>query len=355
MKVLLVGDVFGADRGGHFFMTKQKFLAGFVRNGHSVHVFNDRQEARYATIMHSRKFGRKPANRALVETARNYCPDLIFLGHCEIIGNDTLAEIRRLLPSVRIAYNNVDPIHDFKHDNHDRIMNRTTSVDAIFSTTAGEKLRKFAGRRAAVRHVPNPVDPSVEVLRQDEQPGDALPVDVFFAFMGRQSVRDPETGEDIRVAVAKRLKQRLPDVRFEIRGLDHPPVRGQAYLDAIARARMGVNLSRVSHHYLYSSDRMAHYAGCGLLTFVNRATGFGELFTEDELAFYDDEDELAERIQWFRDNDDARRRVAAAGRQRIHALFDVSRLARYVTEATFDIPYTDAYEWPTEQIGRAHV
>ncbi|WP_200341809.1 hypothetical protein [Rhodovibrio sodomensis] len=52
--------------------------------------------------------------------------------------------------------------------------------------------------------------------------------------MGRQSVRDPENGEDIRVAVATRLKQRLPDVQFEVRGLDHPPVRGQRYMDAIA-------------------------------------------------------------------------------------------------------------------------
>ena len=348
MKVLVVGDVYGADRGNNFFMIQQKFVHGFARNGHAVHVFNDRQQARYGTFFHSRKLGRGAANRALVETADNLRPDLVFLGHCEIIENATLSEIRRLVPGVGIAFFNVDPIHDFQHDNQTRIMNRTHSVDAIFSTTAGDKLRAFAGGTAAVHHMPNPVDPSVEALRQDEQPADRLPVDVFFGFMGQQTVRDPGTGEDVRIAVAKRLKQRLPEVRFEVRGLDFPPVRGQRYLDAIGRARMGLNVSRVSHHYLYSSDRMAHYVGCGLLTFISRASGFGELFREDELAFYDDEDELAQRIQWFRDNDDERRRVATAGRQRIHRLFDVSRLAKYATEATFGLPYSETYEWPVE-------
>lgn len=351
MKVLIAGDVYGADLGANYHMIQQKFVHGFARNGHAVHVFNDRQTARYATPFHNRKLGTRRANALFLETCRTYRPDLVFLGHCEILRNDTLEAVRAAVPGVRIAYRNVDPIYDFEHANHTRIATRTGTVDTIFVTTAGERLTPFAGGRARVHFMPNPVDPAVETLRQFDKPAETLPTDVVYGFMGLQKASETATGEDSRLRLSKQLKQRLPDTRFEIRGLDYPPVRGQAYFDAIARARIGLNYSRVNDHYLYSSDRMAHYTGCGLLTLVDRASGFGDLFGEDELAFYSDTDELIARIAQFRDDDAARRRVARAGWHKAHALFDVARVARYIESTVFGIRVREDYEWPTAPAG----
>ncbi|MBK1669479.1 hypothetical protein CKO28_15680 [Rhodovibrio sodomensis] len=347
MRVLIVGDIFGADLCANFHMIMQKFVHGFARAGHGVQVFNDRQAARYATPLHSRKLGTRTANARLLQACRNYRPHLVFLGHCEIIRNDTLAAVREAVPGVRIAYRNVDPIYDFDHDNHRRIASRIDTVDTIFVTTAGRRLSRFAGGRANVHFMPNPIDPNVETLRQFEQPARALPVDLFFGFMGRQQASDTNKQGDARIAIATELKQRLPEATFEIRGLDHPPVRGQDYMDAIARARMGLNFSRVNDHYLYASDRMAHYLGCGLVTLTDRATGFGELFDEDELGFYADRDELVAQIERFRTDDAARRRVAEAGWRRGHQLFDVARVARYICDTMFETGLSEAYEWPT--------
>lgn len=348
MKVLLAGDLHGPDLGANFHMIMPKLAHGFARAGYGVQAFNDRQAARYATPLHSRKLGRRRANAQLLTLCRNFQPDLLLLGHCETIANDTLVAAREPVPGLRIAYLNVDPLPDCAHDNYQRIAQRTDVVDRIFVTTAGDKLRQFAGNRARVHFMPNPIDPSIETLRQFDAPAERLPVDLFFGFMGRAKPGDAQGEQDPRVAIASELKRRLPDAALDLRGLDQSPVRGQRYFDAIARARMGLNFSRFSDHYLYSSDRMSHYVGSGLLTLIDRATGFGELFGEDELAFYGDRDELVAKIEHYRQNDGARRAVAEAGWRRGHQLFEVTRIARYIAETVFETGASERYEWPTE-------
>ena len=53
--------------------------------------------------------------------------------------------------------------------------------------------------------------------------------------------------------------------------------------------------------------------GCGLLTFVDRATGLEEFFSDEEIVFYSDEAALISAIdQHFRDDDLRRRRAELA-------------------------------------------
>src|SRR3546814_6905322 len=79
-----------------------------------------------------------------------------------------------------------------------------------------------------------------------------------------------------------------------------------------------------------SSDRIAQMVGSGLLTFIDRATGYNQIFDEDELAFYSTEAELTSRLEYFIRNDAERRRVAEAGWGAYRALFDVERVAHYI-------------------------
>ncbi len=335
MRVLLVGNIYGRDDCASFYMIMQKLVHGFARAGHAVQVFNDREVARAANIFRARKLGVRTANRRLLRACANFRPDLVLLGHCEMIGNDTVAAIRRAIPDARIVYRNVDPLHDPR--NRARIARRAAAVDAVFLTTAGEAAAAFADAGAPIHFMPNPVDPAVETLRAFARGDQAH--DLFFA------VGD---GRDPRLAMAHRLERALPEVVFDFRGMKGRPARrGAAYFDLLANARMGLSLSRVNDHHLYSSDRMAQYMGNGLLTFVDRATGFGELFAEDELGFYGDFDELVDKIRHFRASDAERRRVAERGWRKAHAMFDPLRIARYIEEVTFDKTFTIDYEWPT--------
>ena len=58
-----------------------------------------------------------------------------------------------------------------------------------------------------------------------------------------------------------------------------------------------LNLSRTADDYLYSSDRMAHAMGNGCLIFQDLRTGFQNIFKEDEIAFYSDNDFLIDNIR----------------------------------------------------------
>lgn len=338
MRVLLVGNVFGRELAANFYFTMEKLLHGFARAGHAVQVFNDRDAARMATPFRTRKLGAPRANRRLVCAAANFRPDLVLLGHCEMIANATVGEIRDAVPGVRVVYRNVDPLHTAW--NRELIARRGPAVDAVFVTTAGAPAARLETGRSPVYFMPNPVDPAVETLRGFTHTDQAY--DLFFA------IGSPIDSTDPRVAIAERLAAALPEVAFDFRGMHGKPAqRGAGYFDLLRNARMGLSFSRVNDHYLYSSGRMAQYMGNGLLTFLDRATGFGDIFGEDELGFYDDVDELCDKIRHYRANDAERRTVAERGWKKAHDLFDCRKVADFIIDATFGTGPRHAYAWPT--------
>lgn len=99
--------------------------------------------------------------------------------------------------------------------------------------------------------------------------------------------------------------------------------------------------------HLDASERMRRLRGNGLLTFVARAAGVRELFGDDVIAFYDGLDELLDRPDFVARHDEARRRVAEAGRRAAHSMFASQRAAKYILERSFDAPLSGSYPWPT--------
>jgi glycosyltransferase involved in cell wall biosynthesis len=98
--------------------------------------------------------------------------------------------------------------------------------------------------------------------------------------------------------------------------------------------------------FLYSSNRMSLLVGNGLLTFIDRHTGFDTIFADDELPFYNDEDELVEKIRFYKNNDAERRKLAERGWRRIHQAFDTELVGQYIVDLSFgDKPSRD-YAWP---------
>jgi hypothetical protein len=314
-----------------------KLVHGLIRGGHQVMLFDDRRVARAATWFNSRKFGIPAANKRLVEACYEYQPELLILGHCEMIANRTLETIRGMLPNIRMVYRNDDPL--MHPQNVKDMQNRTESVDWIFSTTAGDALRQFAGKRAKIAHVPNPVDSVLDPGRAFERNDQTA--DVFYG-IGGVYAGDP------RPAYIAALKEACPGVRFDVWGMNgRPGLFGQHYLEALFRAKMGLNYSRENNVYLYSSDRMAQYMGNGLLTFIDRATGFTDLFAEDAVGFYSDAAELSEKIRFFALDDAARMETAKRGWARIHDIFAAEKVGHFMVDCAFEKPFSHSYAWPT--------
>lgn len=303
-----------------------KLSNGLIREGHLVLNFSDKDVARAKSLLGSRKTGRGPANAALLDFCRHHRPDILLLGHADVILPETLDRAREAAPGLRIGQWNVDPL--FEPDNVRRFSSKFAHVDASFVSTAGAPLRALRAGRWAIGFLPNPCDASVERGRNDLNPD--LPFDLFYACGNPAEPKRRICGQDYDMdAFMRLLLGRLPGLRPLLAGvLGTPHLRAAAYQSALEGVAMGLNISRRADHYLYSSDRIAHLAGNGCVVCIERATGYADLFGEDEMLFFDSLDELVDRLARLAADAALRMRVAGAGRARYHALFNERRVAR---------------------------
>lgn len=107
---------------------------------------------------------------------------------------------------------------------------------------------------------------------------------------------------------------------------------GAAYQDFLEASRAQLNLSRRNDVALYSSDRIAHIMGNGLLAFIDRASGYADLLGEDAAAFFSTEEELVERVAAFAANDRDWRPVAERGWQVYGEMADARMVAGYMLD-----------------------
>lgn len=348
MRIVHVGNFGVRARGASLHGVAPKISNGLIRNGHFVFNFDDREAARAANIFGHRKLGCRGANRALLKLCDHFGPDLVILGHADVISADTLSEIRARHHGVRMLQWNVDSLFDDEKtetDNVQRIRSKLDVVDGTFISTAGPVLKQFARAGHVVGFLPNPVDNSIE--RGQNFRRTDLDFDVLYAVRNGAVMRH-HCGRPCDVEeLGRRLTAFLPDVRFRFLGLAGQSLAaGIQYQTALESAKMGLNLSRRNDVYLYSSDRMAHLVGNGLLTFVDRASGFADLFGEDELAFYGSEDELFDKVRFFKERDVERRRVAENGWRRCYRLFSCEVVARYLVDAVFERAEPALHGWP---------
>jgi hypothetical protein len=345
MRILHVGNFGSRAKGAFLHSVAPKLSRGLIRLGHQVVDFADRDVARAATPFGARKLGRAVANRALLRVAHDMRPDLLVLGHADMIEAATIARLRGALPALRVVQWNVDPL--FEPDNVTRLRGKLEVVDATLVSTAGEALLALRRPGMALGFFPNPVDFSIESGRADL--ADDLPHDLFFAcghparplrtLCGRAWNMEDFFAE---------LRAAVPGLRTCLAGLcGQPHLAGAPYQDALAGCAAGLNASRRNDAYLYTSDRMAHMIGNGQAILIDRATGYERLFSSDQLAFFSGMDELAGLVRRLIEDPAWRRAVASAGRARYHDLFNEVVIARYLVDVATGTHDAARYEWPT--------
>ena len=312
-------------------------MCGAIRNNWRLCEFSDRDMARLLAPMGIRAWGGRIANRKLLLTAKNFRPDVVLLGHCDYISNETLFAIRDALPEVKIAHFNVDPI--WQEATWRQIEDRKESCDGLFVTTAGSGLRNWLSGRNVVAYMPNPSDPSME--HGDNSSKSEFARDLFYA-------ANPREG-DPRLDFLKELRPRIDGrLKADFFGIDTPSIWGARYEEVLATSKMSINLNRKEGDKWYSSDRIAHLMGYGILTFQSSRNQMQRFFSDDETVYFDGPGDLAEKILWYQRNDDARVRVARAGRKRYHELFNGARVLKFMVETLYGSDYSEPYEWAEE-------
>ena len=328
-----------------FFNTGRRINNGFIRLGHSVLGYSDRDIVKYYKS-YKDITGSIALNDKLKKTCYNYKPDLIVMGHSDLINTQQLAELRNDYPNIKIAQWFLDPLNKDGPDyerNKKRILDKAEQVDANFITTSPDVL-SFLPNNVKNYFIPNPVDSSFETLNNFNK---SCSVDVFFALSHGVHRGVLKTGKaDDRNYFLKQLSKQTENIKFDIYGIDNKqPIWADHYFKVIENAKMGLNLSRGTPIKYYSSDRISQIVGNGLVTLIDKKTQYSNFFKNNEMVFYKNINDLSEKIIKISNDEKLRRIIGKKGKDKYFKYFNSSLVAEFIINKTFDINKKIKYFW----------
>ena len=332
LKILHVTNFNERHNGRLFYNTGRRINNGFIRLHHSVLEFSDRDIVSYYRNINDLN-GSKKLNNKLVEVISNYVPDLLVLGHADLIKNDTLRLIKKNYPNIKIAQWFLDRMDSEWKINKKRFMDKINIVDASFCTS-DPKTIGFP-KKHKVFYIPNPVDSSLEKLKNYNKK--SFNSDVFFAMSHGVHRGVLKQGKfDKREIFLDKLMKKIPNIRFDLHGMKtNQPVWADNYINAISQSKIGLNLSQGKAVKYYSSDRFAQLIGNGLVGMIDEKTSCRDYFTDKEIVFYKNIDDLAKKITKYSVNDRLRKRIAKKGRDKYFKFFNSTVVANFIINKTF--------------------
>ena len=328
-----------------FFNTGRRINNGFIRLGHSVLGFSDRDIQKYYKSIGDIK-GKKTLNDKLKKTCYNYKPDLIVTGHADLISKEQIQELKEDNPNTKFVQWFLDPLNKKGPDylrNKDRIMNKIDVMDATFVTTSPSAL-DFLPQNNKNFYIPNPSDHSFETLDNFKK---SCNVDVFFALSHGVHRGKLKSGkEDDRIVFLEKLQTITSDIKYDLYGINNvQPIWADHYFKTISNAKMGLNLSRGEAIKYYSSDRITQIVGNGLVCLIDEKTKYRDFFTDQEMVFYKNLDDLAEKIQKISRDDQMRRKIAKKGKEKYMKYFNSTKVAEFIINKGLDLKNKNKYFW----------
>ena len=328
-----------------FFNTGRRINNGFIRLGHSVLGYSDRDIVKYYRSYKDLN-GSLSLNEKLKKTCYNYKPDMIVMGHSDLISAQQLGSLKNEYPKIKIAQWFLDPLNkdgpDFER-NKKRILDKSEYIDANFITTSPDVL-SFLPKNKNNFFIPNPVDSSFETLNNFNK---KCNVDVFFALSHGVHRGVLKLGkDDDRNYFLKHLINKTDNVKFDIYGVDKKqPIWADHYFKVIANAKMGLNLSRGAPAKYYSSDRIVQIIGNGLVTLIDEKTQYSNFFSKDEMVFYKNASDLSSKIIRIANDEKLRKSIGKKGKKKYFKYFNSSIIAEYIINKTFGYKNNSKYYW----------
>jgi len=311
----------------------KKFTNGLIRNGHDVLEISDRD-----FIRQNRLFSLKSSNLKfqdyLVETFKNYNPDLLIFGHTNNIELSTLDKIKSSNKSLIISQWNEDPVMpslDYSKKNIKNISLYSSLVDHNFITTHPSVLNKQDKSIKNVHFFFVPVDKNIECFDvYNLNPA----MDLFYAMSHGVNRATLKKGKiDDRITFLNKLTDKLQNINYDFYGFKNKePIWGNNFYQALVNSKMGLNLSRGLPTKYYSSNRIASLIGNGLLTFIDKKTQIDDFFNRNEIVIYENIEDLSHKIKFYKKNRKIRNKIASNGKKKYFKLFNELKITKYIID-----------------------
>ena len=311
----------------------KKFTNGFIRNGHDVLEISDRdfiKQNRNLTFENTnQKF-----QKYLIETFRNYNPDLFIFGHTRNIDLSTIDQIKSFNKNMIISQWNEDPVMpslNYSRRNLENISIYSDIVDHNFVTTHPSVVSNQKIKIKNLHFFFVPVDKNIEcydVFKLNPSK------DLFYAMshgVNRATLKKGKTDE--RIIFLDKLVNKLDDINCDFYGFKNKePIWGNQFYESLINSKMGLNLSRGLPTKYYSSNRIASLIGNGLLTFVDKKTQIGDFFNKNEIVLYDNITDLSEKIKFYKKNSKLRKKIAYLGKKKYFKFFNEKITTKFIID-----------------------
>ena len=311
----------------------KKFTNGFIRNGHDVIEISDRdfvrQNKSIGFFNNKDKF-----HKYLIETFKNYNPDFILFGHSDNINQEILNDFRKLNKKIIISQWNEDPLMNGLDDtssNISKIKRFIPLVDHTFITTHPSTLNLHNKNFENIHFFMTPVDKNIECFDVYKlKPKN----DIFYAMshgVNRAVLKKGKT--DNRVIFLNKLIKKISEIKYDFYGIGkQEPVWGNEFYKSLLNSKMALNLSRGKPTKHYSSNRIASLMGNGLMVFIDQKVKLTNFFSSNEIVTYNDIDDLADRIKFYKKNDKSRIKIAMKGKNKYFKLFNERKISKYIID-----------------------
>ncbi len=314
-----------------------KLTNGFIRNKCDVINFS------YRNYLSQKIFPN--LDNDILDVSKNYKPDLILLGHNNILKNETLQIFKDEKKKIALWYEDhvVNYGPNWKN-NLDLIEKNHDLIDHYFITTHPSVI-KTRIKKNKLNYLPIPVDENIENLKIYKNKYRYK--DLFFALShGVNFGGLRKDSKDEREIFLSKLIENGKDINFHILGIngDKPKWNYDFYKEMMI-CKMSLNLSRGKPLKFASSNRIASYMGNGILTFINKKVKFQEIFSEDEMVFYENENDLILKILELRKDISKINRISRNGRNKYFKIFNNLIISDSIISKTLGSTPKYRYEW----------
>ena len=311
-----------------------KLSKGFIRNNHDVINFSYRNYLTKNFVTKNNTF----INEKIINVAQNYRPNLVVLGHNNILESKTLSTIKGKYNSKivlwyedALGYRGEGP--NWKN-NLTLIENNNELIDQYYLTTHPDEI-KTKIKRKKLKYLPIPVDPNIENLNVYEYKNRYK--DLFFALSHGVNFGKLKKGKsDEREIFINQLMNKYPNIKYNILGISNElPKWNYNFYEELIKCKMSLNLSRGKPLKYTSSNRIAALIGNGIYTFIDEQTKFKEFFNENEVGFYKNLDDLGNKIEFMLSNPKKIDQYGKNGKSKYFKLFNNQRIAKNIIDNTF--------------------
>ena len=345
LRILHITNFNERHNGRLYFNTGRRLNNGFIRLGHSVLEFSDRDIVSRGKSIKDLS-GSSTLNDKLVKTCYHFKPDMIVLGHADMISKDILYNLKKDYSHLKIAQWFLDPLNKNGPDffkNKNRILDKSDVIDANFLTTS-PKAVSLLSKKVKNFFIPNPSDDSMETLNNFDKD---CSNDVFFALshgVHRGHLKNRST--DDREKFIKDLVNKCENIRFDLFGMNNiQPIWADQYFKNISNSKMGLNLSRGTPIKYYSSDRITQIIGNGLVTLIDEKTCYNDFFDDTEMVFYKNISDLSAKIEKISEDEKLRKLIGRKGKAKYMKYFNSTLVADFIIKKTLNITDKRSYLW----------